>query len=211
MAHKIIQIEGPDGAGKSYLASRILEKTKAAYIHVSNYPNKAQTMLQHNPMMDFGEEWAHRRDLSPVVLDRHWLTLFVYTMVFDNQSDQVRVINFLADNLHVWKDRADKIVICLPPKGKYLERFEKLKNERQELYKDMGQIYDAFWALYNGKVLDNPVCNTLLGRHLMSGGGLKNWPNVVLYDYTEHFVDLGLELGLESNEVDDWVDTNILK
>lgn len=204
MGQKVIQIEGPDGSGKSYLAQALIHDYKAAYIHVSNYPDKKQTILQHEPMMAFGDDWAHQRNLSPVVLDRHWLTLFVYSMIFDSQSEQVRVLNFIGEHLQQWRQIADRIVFCLPPKQEYLTRFEKIKTERPELYTDMSKVYDAFWALYYGKRLDNPVCHTLLGRWLMDKGGMATWQNVRLYDYTQHLEDFG------NREPADWAKENLL-
>ena len=200
---KIIQIEGPDGSGKSFLAHNLIEVYKAAYIHVANYTDKNVTMNQHKPMMDFGELWAHKRGLSPVVLDRHWLTLFVYSMIFDSQDDQAKVLRFLEANVKGWLETADKIIFCLPPKSVYLDRFERIKRTRPQLYTDMSGVYDAFWALYYGKVLDNPVCNTLLGRSLMAQGGMKRLPNVMLYNYMEHF-------GQGEKELIEWMDKNII-
>lgn len=122
---RIIQIEGPDGSGKSFLAHNLIEVYKAAYIHVANYTDKNVTMNQHKPMMDFGELWAHKRGLSPVVLDRHWLTLFVYSMIFDSQDDQVKVLRFLEANVKGWLQTADKLYFVCHPKAFILNGLNK--------------------------------------------------------------------------------------
>lgn len=196
MKHPIIQIEGMDGSGKSFLAKHIIDNHKAAYIHVSNYADKAKTIAQHIPMIDFGVRWAHELKLSPVLLDRHWLTLMVYTAVFDNEADKALVDAFFwGEDMNRCMNVADHLILCMPPKEVYLERFEKIKTERTELYTNMEDIYDVFHCLYHG--INHKLLTNANLQRIQSLGGLKQSGKVHLYDYTTDGADIATWLATE--------------
>lgn len=193
----VIQIEGPDGSGKSHLAKFLIDHHKAAYIHVSNYEWKKQTISQHIPMVKFAKEWAKVNKLSPVVLDRHWLTLLVYSAIFDTQTDQFIVDDFVHQNVRQFMDGVDRVVLCLPPRDKYLERFEEIKKTRPELYTEMDSVWDHFEAFR----WPHSPCN--LAAHFGVDQELLN--KIVVYDYTEFLDDP------DGKKLESWVNTYLMR
>lgn len=183
----IILIEGPDCAGKSYLAHSLIENNKAAYIHVNNYNDKTMTMSQHCPMVSFGTDWAKTLGLSPVVLDRHWLTLLVYTYVFDSFTDKENVDTFIMYHLPDWIINIDNTILCLPKnRDAYLETFRRhLENGRKEMYDNMAVIYDAFESLWLGKPCKG-FDSSAAARFIWRFGGLQQLKGFYRYDYMQY-------------------------
>ena len=188
----IILLEGPDGSGKSTLANYFINNHKTAYIHVSNPKDYTYPTQQHDTMILFGENWKN----SSTVFDRHWLSLLIYSYIFDEQKIQENVIYRLTQNLSHYLDIINHTIICLPPKELYLKKFEELKLKRKEVYTNMNDIYDAYDAIYYGKnygITDNGVL-----KNIINLGGLKNMKGVHLYDYTKDGLDIKSYLDSES-------------
>lgn len=149
--HKVICIDAPDGAGKTTLSEYIIENYKSAYIHINNFKEKVKTINQHLPMCEFAHNWTSK-EFSDVVLDRSWICLYIYSLVFDNDNELQLVENFLDNYLNYLDSLIDKYVICLPPKELYLQNYNSLKNKRNELYDTMEEIYSKYQQFVNGEL-----------------------------------------------------------
>ena len=147
MSDEIIIIEGPDGAGKSTLAEFISKEKNIPIEHLTYYKDKKKMFEQ------FSEIHAKfSLEENPLILDRYIFSNIVYGCVFHD-------CNFV-DGWRLWLDSLltacsvrKKIIIifCLPEKKSWLERFEKLCQERDEMYVDvdkMSKVYDMFEMIY---------------------------------------------------------------
>lgn len=168
----IILLEGPDGAGKTYLANKFIEKYKFSYIH-STRPKNPGNIHEYSV-----NTWSAAKLLSvndmDVIVDRHFLSQIIYQEVFEKgkSSEDFTSPAFL--------NGFDKIIICLPEKEKYFEKFQQLKEEREELYNNMTDIYKGYENIYEGFLqhqIENKFYNSIIAE-----GGLKRLPNVYKYD-----------------------------
>lgn len=169
---KIILLEGPDGSGKTYLSNKIVEKYKASYIHSSRPKDKDD--IHYPSIYTWTAAELIKKSNCDVILDRHFLSQIIYQEVFEKGKSSE---NFSSP---CFMNGFDKIVICLPEKEKYLEKFNSLKNEREELYDNMNEIYEAYKNLYYG-IEQNLIKNQFFNE-VIKNGGLKMLNNVVLYD-----------------------------
>lgn len=147
MSDTIYIIEGPDGSGKSTLAHLIGKKKNISVHHLTYYKEKDKMSMQ------FAE--AHSTFSlfeTPVIFDRYIFSNIAYGCVFHGCEfvngwqlwlDSLLTACTVRKNIH--------IVFCLPEKKSWLERFEKLCKEREEMYLDvekMSKIYDMFEMMY---------------------------------------------------------------
>jgi hypothetical protein len=102
-------LEGPDGAGKTTLATRIAKIFGAQYIHHGSYRNvKSLGKVYVDSLM------LAVQGQTPVVLDRSWLSEPIYADVFRGGKDRlgpegVRFLNRLALRCRAF------VIRCLPP------------------------------------------------------------------------------------------------
>lgn len=189
--NKIILVEGPDGSGKSTLCLDIMNRYKASYIHSSRPKNKNDIHGQFIHNMSA----AHliKETGCDVILDRHFLSQIVYQGVFE---DQGTIERFSAT---AFINSIDKIVLCIPSnKEKYLERFNKLKSDRYELYQNMEDVYEGYLSLYTGIKTCDKINNEFYDM-IINGGGLKNNNKVVLYDMDK----------VNKDDINKFVDENV--
>ena len=139
MKYPIIILEGPDGTGKTTLAKAI----GGHYIH-STYNN-----LVTGNMVGYmvGTMYAARQlaETDIVVLDRWRMSEIVYGNVFRDGPEQPDMDEEL---FKLAKESGAYHVLCQPfihNKGKYLDSFGQLANEREEMYATMEGVYDEYW------------------------------------------------------------------
>lgn len=159
-------LEGPDGSGKSMLASHLAEKFGLSTMHC--------TRLDSADGMRRQFEEAHNALIGGnMILDRYILSNLVYSKVFAGAVDSTVTARrrYYADML---RDDVTTIV-CLPyynstySRLEYENHFERLSGSREEMYTDvqkMLNVYDMFSAGY---------------ETLLDVGA-----NVEVYDFTDH-------------------------
>lgn len=132
-----ILLEGPDGTGKSTLANTLKERFGYEYIHLSkdDFDKGCDT--------DFFEKFYELIKCEDnIIVDRAIFSNIIYGEVFNNGC----ISKTLADLIF---SEFDWAIICLPHnKEKYLENFNMLKNEREEMFSNMTEVYDRFLELY---------------------------------------------------------------
>lgn len=132
----ILLIEGPDGTGKTTLSQVFQDKYGFDYIHLG-------------PQADIEETYKNlietlKNTYKDVVIDRAILSNDVYSEVYGGQKLSEKKYTEMIHYI-------DRVIVCLPhDKARYLKEFDKLKGEREELYKcDMERVYNLF-SLYKG-------------------------------------------------------------
>lgn len=166
----IIVLEGPDCAGKTTLAKRILElDSTAKYIHMT-YRFKTRMSTYHIAAIHRAIQYVTLG--RNVVIDRWWPSAEIYaqTTRYDFSA------NKLGFRLQPLMHRYGLMCICLPDIESVLERH--LLRIDQELYKDMdnaARIYDAYFDLAYGNAESR--LGGLTGKITRSGGALslRNW------------------------------------
>lgn len=142
----IIVLDGPDGSGKTTLGQAIAKRYKAHYLHLT-YRWKNNMDLYHWAALEFAlKKSTHQM----VVIDRWWPSELIYANVFRGGSPW--------KDFHVALDAAAQkhrimYIGCVPnDRDAYLDHFNRLKNERKEMYDSMAAIYNEYYDMF----LDGP-------------------------------------------------------
>lgn len=80
--------EGPDGSGKSTAARWFAEQTHARYVHLGPFPRVRDGL----PRLYVESMLPALLGLSPVVLDRSWLSEPIYGRVFRGGANRIRAV-----------------------------------------------------------------------------------------------------------------------
>lgn len=141
--YPIIVLEGPDGVGKTALAMALKEYLDAKYIHLT-YRFKDRMHLYHGAAIRLCARYA---DNQPVILDRWWPSEIVYADAYRGGSKFAKYYLLLE---HVANQLGVVYVMCLPKdRERYLQHFEKLKTEREEMYDEgLDRVYGGFDYMY---------------------------------------------------------------
>jgi len=133
--------EGPDGGGKSFAARAYAQATGAELIHHGPYPGETTDQLVFRYIRSMVPALIHEH---PVVLDRCWLSEFVYGPVFRGgklrlgirQTDQLERLAMLCDPL---------VVLCLPDPSTCLTNFQNRKPEEYlDTERQLLEVYDRY-------------------------------------------------------------------
>jgi len=141
--HPIICVEGPDGSGKTTLCNKLAEYFgNSKYIHLT-YRFKDRMFDYHTAAIELCLKYAQHQ---PVILDRWWASEKIYADVFRGGSKWPLGGRMLD---RVGLKHGVTYVFCIPSDQKaYYERFEKLKESRDEMYTTMQGVYDGYAELY---------------------------------------------------------------
>lgn len=143
----IILIEGPDGAGKSTLSTKLMNIYECEYIHSSIVSNVEQ---YYNQLIS--KIKIIKNQNKNLIIDRASISNKVYTSIF---KDTDLLSNKTKEE---FESSVDLIIYCLPyDKEDYLNRFEQLKGKRKEKYQQMEKVYDEFKKEYENSTSNNKV------------------------------------------------------
>lgn len=141
----IIVLEGPDGAGKTFLANAIRDmvpKEVFHYKHLTWSKEIDKEIIEY--MLSALIECIHYHEEGKlVVLDRWWPSTIVYDAVYREEKDYTR--EFYAMDAMLCK-RKGTYVLCLPKdKADYVAEITDLSKKRDEMYIDKyDAVYDAY-------------------------------------------------------------------
>lgn len=174
---KIILIEGPDSTGKTSLYNSINNLTKAAYIHITKPKDDSEEAYINTYKNTLEAAKLIKTTGQYVVLDRHLISNIIYDRIFEN------IIRDNSDFIEEMFRTIDCFVMSLPSdKEIYLNKFEEMKNSREELYKDMSAIYDAYYDLWNGvDNLTDAELDNVCTDHEWYYDVLKDWDSLRIY------------------------------
>lgn len=149
----IIVLEGPDGTGKTTLAEELQDIYGAKVIHATWSPELEKDMENYH-LGIINEALSCCKDRL-VVLDRSWISEFIYSEVYRNGTNYPN----LADKaFNLLQEAKTLYVFCLPNfKKEYLASFEQLKLEREEMYSEADILYDAFSSFVYGEFAHEPA------------------------------------------------------
>lgn len=143
----LIVLEGPDGTGKTTLANYLIEKYNAVYIHRTWSKDLEQEMQSY--ILRSIHAAIELAQNEVVILDRSWISEFIYSDVYREGTNWPELapiaINLLKDA---------KYIFCMPLSSsieKYFADFEKLKEEREEMYESVTDCFKAYYTLVFGR------------------------------------------------------------
>jgi thymidylate kinase len=141
--YPIVVLEGPDGAGKTTLAKYLCEHHSFKYLH-STYRFKDRMDLYHWAQLELALKLAQH---SPVVIDRWYMSEFVYAKVYRGGS-RWPMMGRLLDRVAL--KHGITYVWCVPLDAlKYAQRFETLRASRVEMYDhSLEQVRQEYLAQY---------------------------------------------------------------
>jgi len=144
----LIVLDGPDGCGKTTLALKICEMYNGFYIHNTWTPELQKVM--DNYQTECLEEAIEKSKETLVVIDRLWLSEICYSEGMRGGSEYPELHKKLCDRI---EEVGGLNIVCMPTNiKKGITRFNKLKEERQELFDNIEKVFHVYDALYNGGV-----------------------------------------------------------
>lgn len=183
----IIILEGPDGAGKTTLGQHMAKQLNGTYLHLSyRWPNH---MFEYHTA---AIRWAIRKShKQPVIIDRWWPSEALYAAEYRGGSKWPQMGRMLD---RVARKHGAVYVYCLPTDlVQYRARFDKLKEERAEMYDNTVGVAQRYLDLWDGKhIEDTGNYADLLART----GGVKNRRDHIYYSIEmyghcmDYFTDL---------------------
>jgi len=138
----IIILEGPDGSGKTQLGKYLANKFGGHYMHQTWSEDIELVMPEY--MQDVLNLASERSKTQLVILDRHWVSEYIYSKVFRNGPRWPDIPNVMHTQL---KELNALYIFCfasLDSKDLYLSNFEQLKGERTEMYSSMDKVFDEY-------------------------------------------------------------------
>lgn len=144
MPHPIIILEGPDGTGKSTLAEAITDNYYPAKVIHLTYRFKDKMPSYHTAALELALKLSRE---SLVILDRWWPSEGIYAEAYRGGTRWP----YMGTLLHrVAQKHGLTYVICLPEdKDRYLDDFNRLKDNRKELFNSgMDRVYDGYAKLH---------------------------------------------------------------
>lgn len=144
-SRKII-LEGPDGSGKTHLATRLADALGLDYIHCTYYKDPELMRIQFYDVLRRLSD-----DKKGFIVDRFILSNIIYGIVF-HKCEFTDGWKIILDAFAKSITSDVELVICLPKdKQAYLSKFEELTKSREEMYcsvEDMSKIYDLYEMFY---------------------------------------------------------------
>jgi len=136
----VIILDGPDGVGKTTIAELLKEKYDAEYIHLTWSPEIEERMDCY--MWDALYEAVNKSKDGLCVIDRHYLSEMIYAEVYREGTKYKGMHESVIRKLN---EIGAMLVLCLPEdKERYLKHFDSLKEDREEMYTTMDEIYKAY-------------------------------------------------------------------
>jgi thymidylate kinase len=142
----IVILEGCDGTGKTTLAKYLCEKFDGHYIH-NTYRWPTKMPLYHTAALHRAIKLAEEK---LVVIDRLWMSEAIYAAVYRNGSPWPQMGRIID---RVVMKHAGLYILCDVPEN-HKASFEKLKQQRVEMYDDVTEVGKRFTDLIwgNGKL-----------------------------------------------------------
>jgi thymidylate kinase len=172
----IFILDGPDGTGKTTLANHMVERLGGKYLHLT-YRWKNKIFDYHTAAI----RWALKQSV-PVVIDRWWPSEAVYAKAFRGGSAwpmQGRMCERLALKHGVM------YVLCLPESRQAAEeQHARLKEEREEMYDNIGDVAQLYLDLFNGNIEHEDKGQYI--DQVIRTGGMQRQDNVLSYSIQQH-------------------------
>lgn len=174
----LICLDGVDASGKTTLANTIAEMTGGEVIHLTWSPELEAVMHQYRTSaIDYAAALGKDR---VVVLERPWLSNYVYGAVYRNNETHERILR--------WKRKAEEqaavSVYSIPSKRDvWLDNYMAMAENREEMYgadfEAMGSVYDLFLNFFQQG-------DTIHSKPVSIEG------NCEIYDYTAYLNNVEL-------------------
>lgn len=138
--YPIIVLEGPDGAGKTFLGHYLAEKMKGHYMHLT-YRFRNRMFTYHTAALERAIKIAQHK---PVIIDRWWPSINIYDDVFRKKRSDPMAGRLL--------DRAGLAqgviyVACIPSdREQHFAEFEERKAAGGEMYDTVVEVADKYVA-----------------------------------------------------------------
>ena len=183
----IIILEGPDGVGKTTLGQHMAKRLNGTYLHLSyRWPNH---MFEYHTAAIM---WAIRKShKQPVIIDRWWPSEALYAAEYRKGSKWPHMGRMMD---RVARKHGAVYVYFLPEDlVEYEKRFNKLKEEREEMYDSVLGVAKRYLYLWHGDSKHIPTEN--YADLLVRTGGVKMRRDHIKYsiegwgDKLDMFVD----------------------
>lgn len=176
MSKRIVVLEGADSSGKTTLAREIASACPGKTHYFHGLPYIGWVEEAHAAMLSAAIKRSAEGDF--VVIDRHWISEFVYGPRFRNR---IAYSNVVATRFDQTIRRFGTYVLCVPGDAKEHERqFQRERPDKKDLFDTMVEVAETFRRLSTGYM--HHEGNDLLSLYIRHGdfGLVSN--EVTIYD-----------------------------
>lgn len=191
----IIILEGPDGAGKTTLGQHMAKQLNGTYLHLS-YRWPDHMFEYHTAAIRYAIRKSHKH---PVIIDRWWPSEALYAAEYRGGSKWEHMGRMMD---RVARKHSAIYVYCLPDDlVEYEKRFNKLKEEREEMYDSVVGVAKRYLNLWHGDKKHIPTAN--YADLLIRTGGVKDRDDHMYYSINmyghcmDHFTELVVKRATE--------------
>ena len=147
MRKKIFILDGPDGTGKTTLATRLSEVYNIPIFHLTYYEDPEKHADQFYKATEKIINWLAGR-CEGFIIDRYILSELVYHKVYRPEQPLLKDAAVMYDFMeHRAATGEIEVIITLPrDKERWFEQFKELEKTREEMYtsEKMSEVYDEY-------------------------------------------------------------------
>lgn len=148
---KVFILDGPDGTGKSTLASKLSEIYNIPIYHLTYYKDREKFQKQFETATNMIKEFI-LGERDGFILDRYILSEFAYQKAYRPDTP---LIDGAEEMLELLEHRAAtgeiEVIVCLPnSRSEWFGFFDSLTNSREEMYSGpkMLDVYEEYLKLW---------------------------------------------------------------
>lgn len=147
MRKKIFILDGPDGTGKTTLATKLSEIYNIPIFHLTYYKDPKKHADQFYKVTDMITDWISNKK-DGFIIDRYILSELVYRKVYRPDQPLLNGADLMYEFMeHRAATGEIEVIITLPrDKERWFEQFKKLEQTREEMYtsEKMSEVYDEY-------------------------------------------------------------------
>ena len=148
MKKKIFILDGPDGTGKTTLATKLSEIYNIPIFHLTYYKDPEKHADQFRKATDKIINWLGGKG-EGFIIDRYILSELVYRKVYRPEQPLIKEAAVMYDFMEHRAALGEiEVIITLPhDKERWFEQFKKLEQSREEMYtsEKMSEVYDEYF------------------------------------------------------------------
>jgi thymidylate kinase len=177
----IVVLEGADSSGKTTLAKAIIGKDAAA-VYMHGLPWVGWVEEAHAAMLKAAAK--HVADGRLVVIDRHWVSEYVYGPIF---RGRIAYGDWVTQEFDRLIRGSGLYVLCVPSDAaKHEARFQRERPEKKDLFDTMTKVADVYRRLAAGDMLHEG--QNYLDRYIRHGDFTLS--GCLTYDLDRHGADV---------------------
>ena len=147
MKKKIFILDGPDGTGKTTLASKLSDTYNIPIFHLTYINDPEKHADQFYKVTDKIINWIGNKN-DGFIIDRYILSELVYRKVYRPEQPLIKEADVIYDFMEHRASLGEiDVIITLPhDKERWFQQFKELEKNREEMYtsEKISEVYDEY-------------------------------------------------------------------